>query len=159
HDRLVADLATSSKWGRLLPRSTKRAIAVSSCGRPTEFTPMFFKAVSDTAACREVSARERACRSRFSIAAASASPPRPASPPHTTISRPSVSVSTRRELGDFMLFTFEDLETGDMRSAVAANEAAARFQLGGIWTDVERAAAFEPCEIDGLPAIYREAEA
>ena len=69
HDRLVADLATSSKWGRLLPRSTKRAIAVSSCGRPTEFTPMFFKAVSDTAACREVSARERACRSRFSIAA------------------------------------------------------------------------------------------
>ena len=58
-----------------------------------------------------------------------------------------------------MLYTFEDLETGDVRSAVAVNEAAARFQLGGIWTDVERAAAFEPCEIDGLPAIYREAEA
>ena len=58
-----------------------------------------------------------------------------------------------------MLYTFEDLETGDVRSAVAVNEAAARLQLGGIWSDVERAAAFEPCEIDGLAAIYREAEA
>ena len=58
-----------------------------------------------------------------------------------------------------MLYTFEDLETGDVRSAIAVNEAAARFQLGGIWTDVERTTAFEPCEIDGLPAIYREAEA
>jgi hypothetical protein len=58
-----------------------------------------------------------------------------------------------------MLYTFEDLETGDMRSVAAANEAAARLQLGGIWTDVERTAAFEPCEIDGLPAVYRQAEA
>lgn len=57
-----------------------------------------------------------------------------------------------------MLYTFEDLETGDVRSAVAVNEAAARFDLGGIWTDVERTTAFEPCEIDGLPAIYREAK-
>lgn len=57
-----------------------------------------------------------------------------------------------------MLYAFEDLETGDIRSAVAVNEAAARFQLGGLWTDVERTTAFEPCEIDGLPAIYREAE-
>jgi hypothetical protein len=31
-----------------------------------------------------------------------------------------------------MLSTFEDLETGDVRSAIALNEAAARFQLGGI---------------------------
>ena len=46
-----------------------------------------------------------------------------------------------------------------MRSAVAVNKVAARFQLGGVWTDVERAAAFEPCEIDGLPAVYRDAEA
>ena len=58
-----------------------------------------------------------------------------------------------------MLYTFEDLETGALRSAVAANEAAARFQLGGIWIDVERTTAFEPCEIDGLPAIFREAQA
>jgi hypothetical protein len=58
-----------------------------------------------------------------------------------------------------MLYTFEDLETGDVRSAVAANEAAARLQLGGIWTDVERTVAFAPCEIDGLPAIFREAQA
>jgi hypothetical protein len=58
-----------------------------------------------------------------------------------------------------MLYTFEDLETGDARSAVALNEAAARFQPGGFWTDVERTTELEPCEIDGLPAIYREAEA
>ncbi len=58
-----------------------------------------------------------------------------------------------------MLYTFEDLETGDLRSAVATNEAAARFQLGGIWTDVERTTAFQPCDIDGLPAIFREAQA
>jgi hypothetical protein len=58
-----------------------------------------------------------------------------------------------------MLFTFEDLETGELRSVIAASEAAARFELGGIWTDIERTAAFEPCEIDGLPEIYREAQA
>ena len=57
-----------------------------------------------------------------------------------------------------MLFTFEDQETGELRSVTAANEAAARLQLGGTWTDVERTAAWTPCEIDGLPAIYREAE-
>jgi hypothetical protein len=57
-----------------------------------------------------------------------------------------------------MLFTFEDQETGELRSVIAANEAAARLQLGGIWTDIERAAAWTPCEIDGLPAIFREAE-
>jgi hypothetical protein len=54
-----------------------------------------------------------------------------------------------------MLYTFEDLET----RAVAVNEAAARLQLGGIWTDVERTTAFAPCEIDGLPAIFRDAQA
>ena len=58
-----------------------------------------------------------------------------------------------------MLYTFEDLETGDLRSAITVNEVAARFQLGGIWTDVERTTAFEPSEIDGLSVIYREAEA
>jgi hypothetical protein len=63
------------------------------------------------------------------------------------------------EPGGWMLFTFEDQETGDLRSAIAANEAAARLQLGGIWTDIERAAAWSPCDIDGLPAIFREAQA
>ena len=58
-----------------------------------------------------------------------------------------------------MLYTVEDLETGNVRSAVAVNEAAARLQLGDIWTDVERPTAFAPCEIDGLPAIFREAQA
>ncbi|MEA2906284.1 MAG: hypothetical protein QOI12_3671 [Alphaproteobacteria bacterium] len=50
-----------------------------------------------------------------------------------------------------MLFTFEDQESGDLRSIIASKEAAARLQFGGIWTDVERTAAWEPCEIDGLP--------
>jgi hypothetical protein len=63
------------------------------------------------------------------------------------------------ELGDFMLFTFEDQESGELRSVIAANEAAARLQLGGIWTDVERTNAFAPCEIDGLPTLFREAQA
>ena len=58
-----------------------------------------------------------------------------------------------------MLYTFEDLETGDVRSAIAVNEAAARFQLGAIWSDVECTTEFESCEIDGLPAIYRQGEA
>lgn len=58
-----------------------------------------------------------------------------------------------------MLFTFEDQETGDLRDTLAPNEAAARLQLGGIWTDIERAAAWQPCEIDGLPKIFREAQA
>jgi hypothetical protein len=58
-----------------------------------------------------------------------------------------------------MLFTFEDQESGELRSIIAVNEAAARLQLGGIWADVERTNAFEPCEIDGLPTIFREAQA
>ena len=58
-----------------------------------------------------------------------------------------------------MLFTFEDQETGELRSVIAVNEAAARLQLGGSWVDVERTAAWTPCEIAGLPGIYREAEA
>ena len=58
-----------------------------------------------------------------------------------------------------MLFTFEDQETGELRWMIAPNEAAARLQLGGIWTDIERTAAFEPCEVDGLPEIYRQAQA
>jgi hypothetical protein len=53
-----------------------------------------------------------------------------------------------------MPYTFEDQETGKVRSAVAVNEAGGPVQLGGMWTDVERTAAFEPCEIDGLPAIF-----
>ena len=56
-----------------------------------------------------------------------------------------------------MLFTFEDQETGELRSIIAPNEAAARLQLGGIWVDVERTAAWTPCEIAKLPELYREA--
>jgi hypothetical protein len=58
-----------------------------------------------------------------------------------------------------MLFTFEDQESGELRSVIAVNEAAARLQLGGIWTNVERTAAWTPCEIDGLPATFRDAQA
>jgi hypothetical protein len=58
-----------------------------------------------------------------------------------------------------MLFTFEDQETGELRDTLAPNKAAARLQLGGIWTDIERTAAWQPCEIAGLPEIFREAQA
>lgn len=58
-----------------------------------------------------------------------------------------------------MLFTFEDQESGELRSIIAANEAAARLQLGDIWINIERTAAWTPCEIDGLPAIFRDAQA
>jgi hypothetical protein len=58
-----------------------------------------------------------------------------------------------------MMFTFEDQETGELRSTVAPNEAAARLQLGGTWTDVERTAAWQPCEIANLPDLLREAQA
>jgi hypothetical protein len=34
-----------------------------------------------------------------------------------------------------MLFTFEDQEADELRDTLAPNEAAARLQLGGIWTD------------------------
>jgi hypothetical protein len=57
-----------------------------------------------------------------------------------------------------MLFTFEDQETGELRSLIAPNEAVARLQLGGIWTDVERTAAWQPCEIANLPDLVREAQ-
>jgi hypothetical protein len=57
------------------------------------------------------------------------------------------------------MYMFDDMETGDVRTAVAVNEAAARFQLGAIWSDVECTTEFESCEIDGLPAIYRQGEA
>jgi hypothetical protein len=43
-----------------------------------------------------------------------------------------------------MLFTFEDRETGELRSVIAANESAARLQLGGSWIDVEDTAAWTP---------------
>jgi hypothetical protein len=58
-----------------------------------------------------------------------------------------------------MLFTFEDQETGELRDIIAPNEAAARLRLGGIWTDIERTAAWQPCEIAGLPEIFRETQA
>jgi hypothetical protein len=50
-------------------------------------------------------------------------------------------------------------EIGGDVTAVELHEAAARLQLGGVWTDVERTAAFEPCEIAGLPEIYEQAQA
>jgi hypothetical protein len=55
------------------------------------------------------------------------------------------------------LFTFEDLETGDLQSIVAVNEAAARLRLGGIWSDAERTAARASCDIANLPKRLEEA--
>jgi len=56
-----------------------------------------------------------------------------------------------------MLFTFEDLGTGDLQSIIAVNEAAARLRLGGTWIDTERTAALAPCDIANLPRRLEEA--
>jgi hypothetical protein len=55
-------------------------------------------------------------------------------------------------------YTFEDQETGELRSIAAPNESAARLSLGGIWTQVERAVAWTPCNIDGLNRLLEEAQ-
>lgn len=56
-----------------------------------------------------------------------------------------------------MLFTFEDLGTGDLRSIIAVNEAAARLRLGGVWIDTGRTAALAPCAIANLTRRLEEA--
>ena len=55
------------------------------------------------------------------------------------------------------LFTFEDIETGDLWDICAPNEAAARLQLGGIFTDIERTAVFGPCPIGNLDRVIEQA--
>ncbi len=55
-----------------------------------------------------------------------------------------------------MLFTFEDLETGDLQSIIAVNEAVARLRLGGIWIDTERTAALA-FDVANLPRRHEEA--
>ena len=56
-----------------------------------------------------------------------------------------------------MLFTFEDLKTGDMQSTIAVNEGAARLRLGGVWIDTERTAALVRCDVANLPRRLEEA--
>src|SRR5229473_361084 len=55
-----------------------------------------------------------------------------------------------------MLFTFEYLETGDFQSIVAPNESAARLQLDGLWTDVERTKVLRHCEVADLPSLIED---
>lgn len=58
-----------------------------------------------------------------------------------------------------LLFTFQDVQTGDLWDTCAPNEAAARLSLGGIFTDVERTIALGSCPIGDLDKIVREAQA
>jgi hypothetical protein len=58
-----------------------------------------------------------------------------------------------------LLFTFQDQETGNLRSILAPDESAARLALGGVWTQVGRTVAWTPCEIGGLQALLEEAQA
>lgn len=55
------------------------------------------------------------------------------------------------------LFTFQDLETGELWDTCAPNEAAARLQLGGIFTDPDRTAAFGSCSIANLDRLIAQA--
>lgn len=57
------------------------------------------------------------------------------------------------------LFTFQDLETGELTDISAPNEAAARLWLGGVFTNVERTAAFGSCSIGYLDKIIEQAQA
>jgi hypothetical protein len=57
-----------------------------------------------------------------------------------------------------LLYTFEDRETGELRTIAAPNQSAARLRLGGIWTDVERTEAWSPCDIVALREMLSEAQ-
>lgn len=54
-----------------------------------------------------------------------------------------------------LLFTFQDLETGDLTDTCAPNEAG----LGGIFTDIERTTALGSCLISDLNKILEQAQA
>jgi hypothetical protein len=58
-----------------------------------------------------------------------------------------------------LLFTFQDLETGDLRDTCAPNEAAARLSLGGIFTDIEHTTSLASCPIGDLDKILGQAQA
>ena len=57
------------------------------------------------------------------------------------------------------LFTFQNLETGELWDTWAPNEAAARLRLGGIFTDIERSAAFGSSPITDLDSVIEQAMA
>jgi hypothetical protein len=57
-----------------------------------------------------------------------------------------------------MVFTFDDRETGDIRSIIAQNEDFARMRLGGIWDDnADRTPARPPRDVADLHAVREEA--
>ena len=57
-----------------------------------------------------------------------------------------------------VLFTFEDRETGDLRSVIAQNEDFARMRLGGIWDEnAERTPARLPRDVADLHTVREEA--
>jgi hypothetical protein len=57
-----------------------------------------------------------------------------------------------------LVFTFEDQATGLKRSIRAPNEAAARLWLGGVWVDAERTPGRNPCRVDDLLELLKEAQ-
>lgn len=58
-----------------------------------------------------------------------------------------------------LLFTFQYLETEDLRDTCAPNEAAVRLSLGGVLTDIERTTSFGSCPIGDLDKILGQAQA
>jgi hypothetical protein len=57
----------------------------------------------------------------------------------------------------FLLYTFRDRTTGEIRDIGAPDEAAARTSLGGVWTDRERAPSWTACEIGDLDKVLADA--
>jgi hypothetical protein len=57
----------------------------------------------------------------------------------------------------YLLYSFQDQTTGEIRDIGAPNEAAARTSLGGIWTDRRRAASWTACDIGDLNHVLAEA--
>jgi len=57
----------------------------------------------------------------------------------------------------FLLYTFQDQTTGEIRDIGAANETAARTSLGGVWADRARAASWTACDIADLDKVLADA--
>jgi hypothetical protein len=57
----------------------------------------------------------------------------------------------------FLLYTFQDPATGEIRDVSAASEAQARLRLGGVWTDRERVQSWTACDLGDLDKVLSAA--
>jgi hypothetical protein len=57
----------------------------------------------------------------------------------------------------YLLYSFQDRTTGEIRDIGAPSETAARSSLGGIWTDRDRATTWTACDIGDANKVLAEA--